>query len=94
MKTQTAKINYLKIAPRKVRLIADTLKGLSIQEAEAQLLLRVQRSAKPLLKLIRSAVADPAAGALAAASLLLLARSRVPEPALLLGCGLAGILLR
>ncbi len=58
MATTTAKINYLKIAPRKVRLLANTLKGLSVQEAEAQLLLRLQRSAKPLLKLIRSAVAN------------------------------------
>lgn len=57
-KTQTAKLNYLHIAPRKVRLIANTLKGLSVKEAEAQLLLRVQRSARPLLKLVRSAVAN------------------------------------
>ncbi len=55
---QTAQLNYLKIAPRKVRLIAGTLKGLSVKEAEAQLLLRVQRSSRPLLKLIRSAVAN------------------------------------
>lgn len=55
---QLAKLNYLKIAPRKVRLLATTLKGLPVQEAEAQLLLRVQRSAKPILKLIRSAVAN------------------------------------
>ncbi len=55
---QTAKLNYLKIAPRKVRLIANTLKGLSVQEAEAQLLFRVQRSSKPLLKLLRSALAN------------------------------------
>lgn len=58
MATQTAKLNYLKVAPRKVRLIANTLKGLSVQEAEAQLLLRVQRSSRPLLKLLRSAVSD------------------------------------
>lgn len=57
MATQTAKLNYLHIAPRKVRLIASTLKGLPVQEAEAQLLLRPQRAAKPLLKLLRSAVA-------------------------------------
>ncbi len=55
---QIAKINYLKITPRKVRLIANTLKGLSVQEAEAQLLLRVQRSSQPLLKLLRSAVSN------------------------------------
>ena len=58
MNQTTAKLNYLKIAPRKVRLVANTLKGLPVQEAEAQLLLRVQRSSKPLLKLIRSAVAN------------------------------------
>lgn len=55
---QTAQIRYLHIAPRKVRLIADTLKGLPVSEAEAQLILRPQRAAKPLLKLIRSAVSN------------------------------------
>jgi len=58
MRIQTAKLNYLHIAPRKVRLITDTLKGLLVSEAEAQLLLRPQRAAKPLLKLLRSAVAN------------------------------------
>lgn len=58
MKTLIAKINYLHIAPRKVRLIASTLRGLSVAEAEAQLLLRPQRSAKALLTLLRSAVAN------------------------------------
>lgn len=58
MAIQTVKLNYLKIAPRKVRLIANTLKGLSVKEAEAQLILRVQRSSEPLLKLLRSAVAN------------------------------------
>jgi len=46
------------MAPRKVRLIADTLKGLPISEAEAQLLTRSQRVAGPLLKLLRSAIAN------------------------------------
>src|SRR3989338_2730142 len=54
----TAKLNYLHIAPRKVRLIANALKGLSVNEAEAQLLFRPQRSAKPLLDLLRSAAAN------------------------------------
>lgn len=56
MTKQTVKLNYLRIAPRKVRLIAATLKGLPVTEAEAQLMLRSQRAAKPLLKLLRSAV--------------------------------------
>ncbi len=46
------------IAPRKVRLIANTIKGMTIAEAEAQLMLRPQRSAEPLLKLLKSAVAN------------------------------------
>lgn len=46
------------MAPRKVRLIADTLRGLSVNEAEAQLLYRPQRANEPLLKLLRSAVAN------------------------------------
>lgn len=58
MKQQIAKINYLHIPPRKVRRIGDTIKGLSAQEAEAQLLLRPQRASKVLLGLLRSAVAN------------------------------------
>lgn len=46
------------IAPRKVRLIANTIKGMTIAEAQAQLLLRPQRSADALLKLLNSAVAN------------------------------------
>ncbi len=55
---QIAKLNYLKIAPRKVRTVADLLKGLSANEAEAQLLAQRRRPAKALLKLLRSAVAN------------------------------------
>ncbi len=58
MKTQKAQLNYLMIAPRKVRLIANTLKGMSIAEAQAQLILRPHRAAEALLKLLNSAVAN------------------------------------
>ncbi len=58
MKEQTATLRYLHIAPRKVRLIANTLRGLPIHEAEAQLMLRSQRASEPLLKLLRSAIAN------------------------------------
>lgn len=54
---QTAKLNYLRVAPRKVRLVADLLKGLSVNEAEAQLLYERKRPAGFLLKLLRSALA-------------------------------------
>lgn len=58
MRTQRAMLRFLHIAPRKVRLITGTIQGLSVSEAEAQLLHRPQRAAQPLLKLLRSAVAD------------------------------------
>ena len=58
METQTAKLNYLRIAPRKVRSVGDLINGLTVNEAEAQLLVQRRRPAKSLLKLLRSAVAD------------------------------------
>lgn len=58
MAQTTAKLNYLHITPRKVRLVANAVKGLPVREAEAQLMLRVQRAAPALLKLLRSAVAN------------------------------------
>jgi large subunit ribosomal protein L22 len=58
MEQQTAQLNYLRIAPRKVRSVGDLLKGLSVNDAEAQLLVQRRRPAKALLKLLRSAVAN------------------------------------
>lgn len=58
MKTQTAKLNHLRISPRKARLVANMLKGLSANEAEAQLLISPQKSVGPILKLLRSAVSN------------------------------------
>lgn len=46
------------MAPRKVRAVGEMLKGLTVTEAEAQLLSMRRRAAKPLLKLLRSAVAN------------------------------------
>lgn len=58
MDTQTAKLNYLRIAPRKTRSVADLIRGLSVNDAEAQLLVQRRRPSKALLKLLRSAVAN------------------------------------
>ena len=58
MRTQTAKLNYLRISPRKVRLVANMLRGLYVNEAEAQLLISPQKSIGPILKLLRSAVSN------------------------------------
>jgi large subunit ribosomal protein L22 len=63
-KTATVKLNYLRMTPRKVRAVADLLRGLSVNEAEAQLFLQRRRPAKPLLKLLRSAVASAKNGKL------------------------------
>ncbi len=55
MPQHTAKLNHLRMAPRKVRLVADMLRGLPLNEAEARLSLDRHRAARPLLKLLRSA---------------------------------------
>ena len=46
------------MAPRKVRSVGDLVKGLSVNEAEAQLMVQTRRPAKAILKLLRSAVAN------------------------------------
>src|SRR3989344_5098066 len=58
MNKQTVKLNYLRMAPRKVRSVADLVRGLSVREAEAQLLNIRRRPAGALLKLLRSGVAS------------------------------------
>ena len=58
MAKPTAQLRYLRIAPRKVRSVADLIRGLPVQDAEAQLMVQSRRPAKPLLKLLRSAVAN------------------------------------
>ncbi len=57
-KEQKAQLRYLHIAPRKVQLVANAIKGLSVNEAEAQLLMSPRRPAQALLGLLRSAAAN------------------------------------
>ena len=52
----TAKLKYLRIAPRKVRLLTDLVRGKKIKEAEALLDFSLKRGAKSLRKLLDSAV--------------------------------------
>lgn len=54
----TAKLRYLRIAPRKVRLIADLIRGKKVEEAQKILNFTVKKTAQPLLKLLDSAVAN------------------------------------
>jgi len=53
-----AKLRYLKIAPRKVRLVADLIRGKSIEEAQTILNFTLKKAAQPLLKLLKSAIAN------------------------------------
>lgn len=55
-----AQLRYLRLAPRKTRAVADIIRGLPVSEAEAQLMLSPRRPSAPLLKLLRSAVANAA----------------------------------
>jgi large subunit ribosomal protein L22 len=54
----TAKLNYLRIAPRKVRLVADLIRGKSAEEAKNILSFTIRKAANPLLKLLNSAIAS------------------------------------
>ena len=54
----TAKLRYLRIAPRKVRLVADLIRGKEVEEAQNILNFTVKKSAQPFLKLLNSAVAS------------------------------------
>lgn len=51
-------LNYLRMAPRKVRLVADAIRGKSVPEAEATLRFIRRRAAEPLEKLLAAAVAN------------------------------------
>lgn len=53
-----AQLNYLGIAPRKVRLVTAVVKGMPAHRALQELEHRIKRAARPLQKLLRSAIAD------------------------------------
>lgn len=51
-----ARLGRLRISPRKVRLVADEIRGLSSEKAILKLQFIPKRSSEPLLKLLKSAV--------------------------------------
>jgi large subunit ribosomal protein L22 len=53
-----ARASYIHIAPRKVRLVVDLIRPLGIEAAVNQLTFLPSRSAKPVLKLLNSAIAN------------------------------------
>jgi large subunit ribosomal protein L22 len=53
-----ARLNYLRIAPRKVRLVADLIRGKKAQDALALLNFAIKRPGLPIMKLLSSAIAN------------------------------------
>lgn len=53
-----ASLNNLRITPRKVRLIAYSVRGIGVDEALIQFDKQLKKSALPLIKLLKSAIAN------------------------------------
>lgn len=58
MREATAKLKNLSIAPRKVRLLVDVIRGKHVNAALAQIQVANLRTALPVMKLIKSAIAN------------------------------------
>jgi len=54
----TAKARYVRVSPRKVRLVADQIRGHDVSEARALLNFSPRGAARDLSKLLESAVAN------------------------------------
>lgn len=54
----TAKLNDYRQSPRKVRLVANLVKGKKVEDAKSSLTFLIKRAAKPLADLLDSAVAN------------------------------------
>jgi large subunit ribosomal protein L22 len=53
-----AQIKYVRIAPRKARIVADIVRGLTLENAMATLRFTPKKAARIMLKLLNSAVAN------------------------------------
>ena len=58
MQTSKAHARFVRISPRKVRLVVDLVRGKNVAVADAQLLHLSKKSAEPVRKLIASAAAN------------------------------------
>jgi large subunit ribosomal protein L22 len=56
--TTTAKLRYLRMSPRKVRLVVDMIRGVRAKDATQQLSFSSKTDARPALKLVKSAIAN------------------------------------
>jgi len=53
-----ARLRYLRIAPRKVRVVADLVRGKPVEQALAILKFTPKAASKPMEKLLQSAIAN------------------------------------
>ena len=53
-----AKISYLRIAPRKVRLVVDLIRGKNVERAEDILNFTTKKASLPIIKLLKQALAN------------------------------------
>ena len=53
-----ANLNYLRISPRKVKIVLDLIRGKDVATATAILLQTPKAASEPLMKLLKSAVAN------------------------------------
>jgi len=53
-----AQLNQFRMAPRKVRLVANLIKGMHVEDAKIQLELMTKKSSNPVLVLLNSAIAN------------------------------------
>jgi len=53
-----AKLRYLRMSPRKVRLLIGLVRGMKVKEAIAQLELSTKHASLPVIKLLKSAIAN------------------------------------
>jgi large subunit ribosomal protein L22 len=53
-----AHMKYLRISPRKVKIVADLIRGKSVSQATAILMTTPKSASEPLLKLLNSAAAN------------------------------------
>ena len=53
-----AKLSYLRISPRKVQIVLDLIRGKNVPAAMAILMQTPKAASEPMLKLLRSAIAN------------------------------------
>lgn len=58
MDVAKAKLRFLRMSPRKVRLVADLVRGMNVDQAIGQLRFSPKLAARPVRKLIESAAAN------------------------------------